>query len=174
MLLIPLHLRRSTFAQFEDAASEEVFFADFERRKVKLDDIESQLAEAIEAYRAAAQMDDVARRHPSEETRRLNARVVELSAAFTSGLRELEHFVGVPDEVFEEIATARRPPREECYWRADGMNATLISPAPLRISTTQLVKSFRESPRYPISFVGLHRLTDHFIEAAAVLPVTSS
>lgn len=69
------YLKRSTFAQFEDAASEEAFFADFERRKVKLDDIEN--------------------------------------------LRELEYFVGVPDEVFEEIATARRPPREERYWRAD-------------------------------------------------------
>jgi hypothetical protein len=49
----------------------------------------------------------------------LNARVVELSEAFTAGLRELEQYIGIPDEVFEEIAAARRPPRDDRYWRAD-------------------------------------------------------
>jgi len=85
----------------------------------ELDALQLQIDAAIREYRAAVQRDEEARRGATEEAKRLGARVAELSTAFSRGVRDLEECAGVPDEVFEHIAAARRPPREEVHWRAE-------------------------------------------------------
>jgi hypothetical protein len=109
-----------TFAHFEeDDRPEDAFFAEVEKRKQRLDSLQGMIAEVTDEYRAALKRDDAARRAASDETLRLNTRLIELNGEFAAELRELEDYIGVPDEVFEEIAAAKRPPREERYWRAE-------------------------------------------------------
>ena len=108
------------FAQFEQHdGPEDAFFAEIEVRKQRLDSLQQKIAEVTVEYRSALKRDDAARRPASDETLRLNAQLLELNGKFTAALRELEDYIGVPDEVFEEIAAAKRPPKEERYWRAE-------------------------------------------------------
>jgi hypothetical protein len=109
-----------TFAQFDEVdGAENAFFDEVEKRKQRLDSLEQRIAEVTEEYRQAAKLDDAARRPPSDETLRLNADLFELTSTFTAELKQLQDYIGVPDEVFEEISAAKRPPREERYWRAE-------------------------------------------------------
>jgi len=108
------------FAQFEQHdRPEDAFFAEVEVRKQRLDGLQRMIAEVTVEYRVALKRDDAARQPASDETLRLNAQLLELNGKFTAELRKLQEYIGVPDEVFEEIAAAKRPPREERYWRSD-------------------------------------------------------
>ncbi|HEX3108308.1 MAG TPA: hypothetical protein VHU41_04370 [Thermoanaerobaculia bacterium] len=115
-----LILRRFAFPNEQNEAVRVTFEQAVELRSDRLDELRREVDTAIAAYQVAVGANERAgNTAPSSNVVACANDVLARQAAFHDAVAELQTFLGLPDDVLDEVASARRAPRDQRYRRAD-------------------------------------------------------
>jgi hypothetical protein len=112
--------RRFAFPNEQNVAVEVTFEQAVELRRERLDELRREVDTAIAAFQIALGANEGAgNTEPSSTVIACANDVRARQKAFHDAVAELQTFLGLPDDVLDEVAMARRAPRDQRYSRAD-------------------------------------------------------
>jgi hypothetical protein len=108
------------FPNEQNEAADVTFDQAVELRRDRLDGLQREVDTAIAAYQVAlGENERAGNTEPSSNVVSCANAVLSRREAFHEAVAELQTFLGLPDDVLDEVANARRAPRDQRYWRAD-------------------------------------------------------